>query len=297
MADKSYLGHIAPEYAAELNGRGIVVTEFTPPAAAEYANGLGTVGSRFLDDSRLTKTKYDGAFPFGLEPTYDDAAALLAATMFSASGGTSSNFAAWTGMILPTTAAGGTCEFAIDYKDAGRTFSSCYTDTVSLEWSESDPVKLTFGLVTTAAYGTATVTAGTADAASMVCGADGTCFIGTDRYFPLGGKLECNRKLIKHYSGSPYPIITTADVFEVTGSLTLSLNSDMWTILAARIDAKTTGEIAMQFYDGTNGIGYAVPKARITSPLPSFSGEGETTYELTFMGYGNSENIVSFWTK
>ena len=297
MATKSYQGRIAPEFAAKLNTTALVITEYTPPAAAEFANGLGTVGARFLDDSRLTKTKYDGAFSFGLEPTYDDAAAVATATMFTAAGGTASNFSTWTGAILPTTAAGGTCEFAVDMEDAGRTFSACYTDSFGCEWSESDPLKMTVGLVTTAAYGTAAVTAGTADAAIMVSGADGTCFIGADKYFPLGGKLECARKLIKHYSGSPYPIITTADVFEVTGSLTLSLNSDTWTLLAARVDGTTTTEIDVMFSDGTEGFGWAVPKARITSPLPAFSGEGESTYELTFVGYGSNENICSIWYK
>lgn len=297
MAVKSYQGKIAPEFAAKLNTTALVLTDFTPPAAAEFASGLGTIGGRYLDDSRLTRTKFDGGFSFGLEPTYDDAQAVIGATMFTGSASGAGNFSGWTGMGLPTTAAGGTCALAVDYSDAGRTFNACYTDTLSLEWSESDPVKLTIGLVTTTAYGTADVTAGTADAASLVCGADGTCFIGSDQYFPLSGKIECGRKLVKHYSGSEYPIITTADVFEVTGSLTLSLNSDTWSMLASKFDGTQTAEIDMQFFDGSEGIGYAVTKARLTSPLPSFSGDGETTYEMAFMGYGSSETICSFYYK
>lgn len=297
MAVKSYQGRISPEFAAQLNDYGLVITDFTPPAAAEYANGLGTAGSRYLDDSRLTKTKYDGGFSFGLEPTYADAAEVIGATMFSGTASGAGHFSGWTGLGLPASAAGRTCTFAVDYEDAGRTFNVCYTDTLGLEWSESDPLKLTIGLVTTSAYGTSSVTAGTADVGSMACGADGTCFIGSDQYFPIGGKIECNRKLIRHYSGSAYPIITTADVFEVTGSLTLSLNSDSWAILSANLDGTATSQIDMQFYDGSNGIGYSVTKARVTSQLPSFTGEGETTYELTFMGYGSSESICSFYSK
>lgn len=295
MATRSYKETIQNEYSASWGGRTLVLTDFTPPSAAAFADGRGTVGHRYPSRGRRTKTQQELAYSFGLEPTYADVAALMPDFFCGSSGTGTGAWAGYTKLELPSDPSGttGYADFIIDYSHKQKTYANSLLNKMTISWSGSDPIKFMFDAIGTVEPTTTSASLGTADDSSIARTADVAVTIGTDTFYPEGGEIGISHNLItRNIIGSIVPKITGADVFECTGNLTFTLNADVWDHLLAQIDSSTGFALTMKATAGDYGFGVALTDIILQGPLPSISGEGQHTHSIPFIAAGTSSDMI-----
>jgi hypothetical protein len=295
MATRSYKETIQNEYQASWGGRTLVLTDYTPPPASTFADGRGTVGHRFPTRGRRTETAQELGFSFGLEPTYADVADIFPDFFCGSSGTGEGAWAGYTKIELPSDPSGtdGYNDFIVDYSHAQKIYADALLNKMTISFSGSDPIKLMLEAIGTTAPTNGTENLGTADDSSMARTADAACTIGTDTYYPESGEIAISHSILtRPIIGSIVPKITGADVFECTGSLTFTLNADVWDHLLAYIDSSTGFAFTWKATAGNYGFGVALADIIFQGPLPSISGEGQHTHSLPFIASGTSSDMV-----
>lgn len=282
MAEKSQrTRHVAETRAQIVKGEStspLVLSSFTPPGAPEFDDGLGTTGSRYHGAGRRTKTGQDLAFTFVTSPTYTQLKMLLALFFCGESNA----------LPIDPAAVENAFSFQVDYNDQARVFNTSYLNTMTLEWGENSPLKFTGECIGTEEEGTTPSTWGTMDFSPQAVAADCTIGIGSDIWHPKSGNIKLSHNLTAVRNQSLYPVVAGADVFQAEGSLSLSLNADVWALISSGTTGALLTNLSVTAEAGSDTAALTIAKLCVTSGLPSLSESGEIESEVSWNGYGEA---------
>lgn len=221
-----------------------------------------------------------------VEPTYALAETMISGTFDTVSGTTY-------GPASDPTATGNCYDIVTQVASTTYTYADCYVNTVKISANESEPVQFDVGLIglTEAASGTV---AAASDTDSPMLMSEATFTIGGDTYSPISMEITFNRNFQTHFMQSTGVSVAGADVMEVSGQMSFTVNSDIMAVLAAAEGDPTSGsEAQFTFTDGASTFTIHLPHLTWDSTRPSIQ-NGELTVDVPFRCYSPDGTVPRF---
>jgi len=304
MATRSSDAFDLCELKVELDSVPLEVDSFNPPGAGEWDKGGAAIGTRFRPRDRRTQTKRPGEFTLAVKVTHGEGVLLIPKLFTGDTAVQSGGF--WDGYTKhspDTDPADSANAFTVrtNYEHASgqlKTQGDCYFNGLQVEFSENAPIVFTPQLVQTGDDGTAADTISDADGSSQAVFSDCSIQIDDDDWSPEGMRIEISNAINFQNLNNLRAIATGAGEFMAKGSVTLNMNTDMWSYLMSKADTNTGATLSVKA-EHTSGVGFGFGFGDISllGPWPTLSGSGPVRHELSWEAAGAIATMASGYVK